>query len=55
MPAGAARALKSAELDDAEVRRIGENLAAAIRYQTISHDLNIAPDDAAFKGFHKFL
>lgn len=55
LPAGEARVLKSAELDEAEVRRIGENLAAAIRYETISHDLNIAPDDAAFKGFHKFL
>ncbi|WP_417456441.1 M20/M25/M40 family metallo-hydrolase [Kordiimonas sp.] len=55
LPAGEARTLRSAEIDPVEARRIGENLAAAIRFQTISHSLDTPPDDAAFKGFHTFL
>ncbi|WP_417462654.1 M20/M25/M40 family metallo-hydrolase [Kordiimonas sp.] len=55
LPAGEARTLRSAEIDPVEARRIGENLAAAIRFPTISHSFEEAPDDEAFKGFHAFL
>ncbi|MFC4346765.1 M20/M25/M40 family metallo-hydrolase [Kordiimonas lipolytica] len=55
LPAGEAKSLKPAEYDAADARRMAENLAGAVRFETVSYSLDRAPDDAAFKGFHDYL
>ncbi|WP_286829467.1 MULTISPECIES: M20/M25/M40 family metallo-hydrolase [Kordiimonas] len=55
LPAGEAKSLKPASYDAADARRMAENLAGAVRFQTISHSLDRAPDHKAFKGFHDYL
>lgn len=55
LPAGEAKSLKTVEQDPARVRTMAEHLAAAIRFPTISHGLEVAPDDKAFTDFHAFL
>lgn len=55
LPSGAPVALQMPDQSDSEVARIAANLTKAIQIRTISHGLDVAPDDAAFKEFHTFL
>ena len=55
LPAGVPLSLKPAQIDPIEATRIAGNLSTAIQFQTISHSLDRAPDNAAFSGFHEFL
>ncbi|MCJ9429947.1 M20/M25/M40 family metallo-hydrolase [Kordiimonas marina] len=55
LPAGTAKSIHTESHDPAEVREMAEHLAAAIRFKTISYSYDVAPDDAAFTGFHEFL
>jgi len=55
LPSGDAVRLQLPETPLAETARIASNLSKAITFKTISHSLDITPDDTAFKGFHAFL
>lgn len=55
LPAGEAKSLKASSVATEDAKRYAQNLSKAITYQTISHSLDRAPDEAAFKGFHAFL
>jgi len=47
--------LQMPETIPSELDRIANNLSMAITYKTISHGLNVPPDDVAFRGFREFL
>lgn len=55
LPASAPVPIKTVSVPQAEKARYADNLAQAIRFKTISHSLEAAPDEAAFLGFHDFL
>jgi len=55
LPSAAPVALIMPQAGEAETAHIAANLSRAITYKTISYGLDVAPDDAAFKGFHTFL
>ena len=55
LPAGEPVPLQLPEISAEETARIAANLSKAISFKTISHGDDMAPDDAAFTGFHAFL
>lgn len=55
LPAGEAKSLRPATYDTTDARRMAENLAGAVRFQTVSYSYEQAPDDVAFKGFQDYL
>ncbi|NVJ98928.1 MAG: M20/M25/M40 family metallo-hydrolase [Alphaproteobacteria bacterium] len=55
LPADDAKHLNPAEYDVAGAMQMAERLAGAVRFETVSYNLDRAPDDTAFKGFQDYL